>query len=550
MLSKGYPVNPGDLTTSSEGWAKVPPITNRTGSSGDEGKPDRSERPLTEDTRVQAKAEDTAKGSREVLRTHSTDEGGELQGSRKGAATVSTGGKGETAGRSGSMAHQRDIELGEGCSTPLSRLTELAQEDAARKFYSIAHFLTRQALYEAFRHLRKDASAGVDKVTYRDYQKELGRNLQNLWEKAKSGQYRALPLRRIYIPKDDGKQRPISIPALEDKIVQAATVRLLNAIYEVDFLPCSFGSRPGGDPHKALDEIDRIIFREPITHILELDITSYFDSIVRKHLVEMLEQRVTDRSILRLIGKWINVGVIDEGRLLKTEEGVGQGQVISPFLANVYLHYVLDKWFEEEVKPRLKGKAYLVRYVDDAVICFEKEEDAKRVHEVLGKRFAKYGLTLHPHKTRLVEFGRKALEKAEREGKPPETFDFLGYTHVSTRSRRGKFTMSVRTMKKRFRRSLKKVTAWCKEHRHEPVVKQCAVLNDKLRSHYQYYGRASNYPKLERYLHEVKKVWRKWLSRRTRGKPMSWKVFEQLLKRHPLELPRITHAYASLRSPK
>lgn len=264
------------------------------------------------------------------------------------------------------MAHSRDLELGDECPTPLSRLTELAKEDAARRFYSIAHFLTPWALYEAFKGLRKDASAGVDDVTYRDYQKELGGNLQDLWERVKSGRYRVQPLRRVYIPKEDGKsERPISIPALEDKLVQAATVQLLTAIYEVDFLDCSYGSRPGRSAQQALDEIDRILFRESITHVLELDIKSYFDSIVRKLLVEMIERRVSDGSILRLIGKWVNVGVIDEGRLLETADGVGQGQVISPLLANVFLHHVLDKWFEDEVKPRLKGKAFLVRYVDD-----------------------------------------------------------------------------------------------------------------------------------------------------------------------------------------
>jgi group II intron reverse transcriptase/maturase len=273
-------------------------------------------------------------------------------------------------------------------------------------------------LYEAFRGLRKDASAGVDGLTFQEYQKELGRNLQNLRETVKSGKYRALPLRRVYIPKDDGKsERPISIPALEDKIVQAAAVRLLNAIYEVDFLNCSYGSRPGRDAHQALDEIDRVLFRESITHVLELDIKSYFDSIVRKQLVEMIERRVSDGSILRLIGKWINAGVIDEGRLLETEDGVGQGQVVSPFLANVYLHEVLDKWFEDEVKPRLKGKAFLVRYVDDAVICFQNAEDAQKVLKVLDKRFSNYGLTLHPEKTRLVEFGRAGLGKGRTDGK-------------------------------------------------------------------------------------------------------------------------------------
>jgi RNA-directed DNA polymerase len=447
------------------------------------------------------------------------------------------------------MTHSRDIELGDECPTPLSRLTELAKEDSARRFYSIAHFLTPRALYEAFKRLRKDASAGVDELTYQEYQKELGRNLHDLWERVKSGKYRAQPLRRVYIPKEDGSQRAISIPALEDKCVQAATVHLLNAIYEVDFLNCSYGSRPGRDAHQALDEIDRVLFRESITHVLELDIKSYFDSIVRKLLTEMFGRRVSDGSILRLIGKWINVGVIDDGRLLETEEGVGQGQVISPFLANVYLHTVLDKWFEDEIRPRLKGKAFLVRYVDDAVICFQSEEDARKVLEVLGNRFSDYGLTLHPEKTRLVEFGRAALEKAERMGKAPATFDFLGLTHIPERGRSGAYRPGVRTMKKRLKRGLKEVGRWCKKNRHTPVCQQQAALNAKLRGHYQYYGRASNFQNLWRFYRVVRRTWRKWLSRRTRGTPMSWDKFHDLLTRHPLLKPKITHTWVSSRSP-
>jgi RNA-directed DNA polymerase len=448
------------------------------------------------------------------------------------------------------VTHSRDIELGDECPTPLSRLTELAKVDSARQFYSIAHFLTPRALYEAFKKLRRDASAGVDGVTFQEYQKELGRNLQDLWERVRGGRYRAQPLRRVYIPKEDGKsERPISIPALEDKIVQGATVRLLNAIYEADFLDCSYGSRPGRSPHQALDEIDRVLFRESITCVLELDIKTYFDSIVRKHLVEMIGRRVSDGSILRLIGKWINVGVIEEGRLLETEDGVGQGQVISPFLANVYLHIVLDKWFEDEVKPRLKRKAFLVRYVDDAVICFQDEEDAQRVLKVLEKRFSNYGLTLHPEKTRLVEFGRAALEKAERMGKAPDTFDFLGLTHFPERGRRGSYRPGVKTMKKRLKRGLKEVGQWCKRNRHEPVHKQQETLNAKLRGHYQYYGRSSNFRSLWVFREAVSRIWHKWLSRRTRGAPMSWETFHDLLSRHPLLKPKITHTWASTRSP-
>jgi group II intron reverse transcriptase/maturase len=330
--------------------------------------------------------------------------------------------------------------------------------------------------------------------------------------------------------------------------VQKATVRLLEAIFEVDFLPCSYGSRPGRNPHQALDEIDRTIFREPISHVLELDITSYFDAIVRKQLVEMIEQRVSDNSILRLIGKWINVGVVDEGRLLTSETGVGQGQVISPFLANVYLHHVLDRWFEDEVKRRLKGKAFLVRYMDDAVICFQNAEDAQKVQEVLAKRFSNYGLTLHPQKTRLIAFGRSAQAEAERLKIKPETFDFLGYTHFMARSRRGQFMIKVKTMKKRLKRSLKAVVTWCKEHRHDPIAEQHAALNAKLRGHYQYYGRASNYQSLWQFSKAVRGAWKKWLNRRTRGTTLYWEQYNRLLERYPLLRPRITHTFVSSRS--
>jgi group II intron reverse transcriptase/maturase len=330
----------------------------------------------------------------------------------------------------------------------LTRLAELARQDAGRKFYSIAHLLTTEALWEAFDNLRKDAAAGVDGVTCAEYEEHLVENLGKLHEKLKSKTYRAQPLRRIYIDKEDGRKRPISIPSLEDKIVQRATVELLNAIFEQDFLDCSYGFRPGRSAHDALDEVGRVICRGPTEYVLELDISSYFDSIVRKQLMEMVERRVSDASILRLIGKWINIGVVDDGRLLTSETGTGQGQIISPLLANIYLHHVLDVWFEEEVKPRLRGKAFEIRYADDGLLCFQFKEDAERVLEVLPKRFAKYGLTLHPEKTRLVKFGRSAYYQAKRTKTKTATFDFLGFTHRCATSRAGKFAMHVSTMKK------------------------------------------------------------------------------------------------------
>jgi len=427
--------------------------------------------------------------------------------------------------------------------TDIDRLSQLAKEDPKRQFFSIAHFITPEKMYAAFRNLRKQASAGIDGVTYEEYEKDAARNIRQLHRRLKEGRYRAQPLRRVYIPKENGKQRPISIPALEDKIVQKAVVELLNAIYEQDFLGCSYGFRPGRGQHQALDEVGRVICTRPTGWILEIDITAYFDSMVREQLIEMMEKRVTDGSVLRLIRKWVKVGVIEDGKLLRSETGTGQGQPISPLLANVYLHYVLDEWFEEVVKPRLKGEAHEVRFADDAILCFQHKEDAEKVLSVLPKRFAKYGLTLHPEKTRLIEFGRDATRNAKQQGKKPQTFDFLGFTHICARSRKGKFTVHVRTISKRLRKGLKAIAEWCREHRHDPVDEQQKILNAKLRGHYQYYGRPTNYRSLWQFHRAVCRIWRKWLSRRTRGRWLTWKCYNAILRQHPLLLPRITHAW-------
>ena len=284
--------------------------------------------------------------------------------------------------------------------------------------------------------------------------------------------------------------------------------------------------------------------REPSCEVSSNRRSPYFDNIVRSQLMAFVERRIGDRSILRLIQKWIHVGVIEDGRLLVTETGTGQGQVISPVLANIYLHYVLDEWFEHEVKPRLRGMAAEIRYADDFILCFQYREDAERVLEVLPKRFAKFGLTLHPEKTRLLAFGRSALP-SRPDAPQPATFDFLGFTHVCARSRRGRFTIHVRTMRKRLRRSVKAVAQWCQQHRHDPVENQAAALNAKLRGHYQYYGRPTNYRSLWRYYRLVRRLWHKWLTRRTRGKRLDWDTFQQLLARHPLLLPRICQARTS-----
>lgn len=430
-------------------------------------------------------------------------------------------------------------------SLKLDRLAELAREDPGRRFHSIAHFLTPKVLYEACFSLRKEASAGVDGLTHAEYAKDAHENIRKLHERLKSKTYRAQPLRRIYLPKEDGSQRAISIPALEDKIVQRVTVDLLSAIFEQDFLACSYGFRSGRGAQDALDEVGRVLCTQSTEYVVEIDIASYFDSIVREHLMAMIEKRISDASILRLIRKWINVGVIDEGRLLVSNTGTGQGQIISPLLANVYLHVILDEWFEKEVKPRLKGKAFEVRYADDAALFFQHREDAEKVLEVLPKRFEKFGLTLHPQKTRLIEFGRSAYWRAQRKGSKLDTFDLLGFTHLGTQSRRGKFTVHVKTMKKRLRRSLTAVSEWCQTHRHDDVELQWKSLNAKLRGHYEYYGRPTNFRSLLQFYRGTRRLWRKWLNRRTRGKTLTWKDYQNLLDRLPLLPPRITRPWAA-----
>ena len=396
-------------------------------------------------------------------------------------------------------------------------------------------------MLEAYRLTRKDGAPGIDGVTAADYEVNLESNLMDLLERIKSGRYQAPPVRRTYIPKADGSQRMLGIPSFEDKVAQRAVTMVLEAIYEQDFLPCSYGFRPGRSPHQALKSLRHAIWSERLYWVIDLDIRKYFDSISHTHLRAFLDQRVTDGVVRRMIDKWLKAGAIEDGLLQRATEGTPQGGVVSPCLSNIFLHHVLDEWFEREAKPRLRGKAFEIRYADDAVICFQYREDAEKVLQVLPKRFARYGLTLHPEKTRLVEFGRAALARAIRAGTKPDTFDFLGMTHKCALSRRGKFVVHVKTMKKRLRRSLTAVAEWCRTHRHDDVDKQLAVLNAKLRGHYQYYGRPTNYRNLWKFYRAVRRTWKKWLERRTRGQPLSWERFGQILRRHPLLRPRIAH---------
>lgn len=429
----------------------------------------------------------------------------------------------------------------ESLSTKLNRLSETARRDPKFQFQNIAHLITVEMLCWSFQQLRKNAAAGVDGVRAQDYEKNLRVNLATLHQQLVEGRYRAQPLRRVYIEKENGKQRPLSIPALEDKIVQRAATELLSRIYENDFLPVSYGYRPRRSAHDALKAIGADITLGKANYVLDADISDYFGSIVRSQLMEMLQKRITDKHLLALIGKWLNVGVIEEGRLLLSENGTYQGSTISPVLANIYLHEVLDLWFERDVKPRMKGEAKLYRYADDLIATFQYQEDAERFMRVIGKRFERFGLTLHPQKTKLIEFGRTAWVKSKRTGVKPDTFNFLGLTHYCGTTLKGKFSVKVKTMAGRLRRSLLRVKELCRKDRHKDLNEQYQRLRSVLTGHYAYYGITSNFRSLAKFFEGVKRLWKKWLSRRGRKGYVTWEKLEEILRKYPLPKPRMIH---------
>jgi len=406
---------------------------------------------------------------------------------------------------------------------------------------TLAHHIDVEWLAEAYRRTRKDGAVGVDGQTAGQYAEALEQNLQSLLNRVKAGNYRAPPVRRVYIPKANGREmRPLGIPAFEDKVLQRAVVMVLEAVYEQDFLNCSYGFRPGRSAHDALDDLRDQLMEMGGGWVLEIDFRNYFGSIDHGHLLEALRQRVTDGSLLRLISKWLHAGVMENGALSYPNSGTPQGGVVSPILANVFLHVVLDKWFEQDVKPRLKGQARLIRYADDAVLVFANEADARRVLEVLPKRCTKHGLTLHPTKTKLIEF-RKPDRGPAQGGKGTKgnaTFDLLGFTHYWEPARTGRWVIKRKTARDRFRAALKRVKAWCKQHLHDPVREQWRKLSQKLRGHYAYYGIAYNAPALARFVYHVCIAWWRALRRRSQ-RSMPWVIMARLLKAFPLPRPKL-----------
>ena len=418
-------------------------------------------------------------------------------------------------------------------STKQQRIAELAKQAPHMGFTSLNHYLDLDWLKEAYQRIRKDAAPGVDGQTADDYALSLEDNLKSLLDGAKSGTYRAPPVRRVHIPKGPGETRPLGIPTLEDKILQRAIVMVLQPIYEQDFYNCSYGFRPGRSAHQALQALWQQTMDLGGCWLVEVDIRKFFETLDRAQLRLLLRQRVRDGVVLRLIDKWLKAGVLDEGELTHPEAGTPQGGVASPLLANIYLHYVLDEWFEQVVKPCLKGRAFLVRYADDFVMGFACEQDAHRVLDVLPKRLGKYGLTIHPDKTRLVPF-RRPLSRPASDGRPgvppPGTFDFLGFTHFWSRTKQGLWVVKRKTAGSRFRRALKKIAVWCRANRHLPIRVQYKILVQKLRGHYAYYGGLiGNKCRLLSFRCEVVRLWQKWLSRRHRRGRWPWPRFNRLL---------------------
>ena len=414
-------------------------------------------------------------------------------------------------------------------------------------FTSLAYLMDLDGLREAYRRTRKDGAVGVDGQTAADYEQGLEIHLQSLLDRAQSGTYRAPPVRRVHIPKagSSTQTRPIGIPTLEDKVLQRAVAMLLEPIYEQDFYDSSYGFRPERSAHQALAALWQQSMDLQGGYILEVDIQQFFDTLDHAHLRTFLRQRIRDGVVERLIGKWLNAGGLEKGRGYYPEAGSPQGGVLSPMLSNVYLHYVLDEWFERQIKPRLQGAAYLIRYGDDFVLGFAQEEDARRVQAVLPKRFGQYGLTLHPEKTRLIPFQRPPSGATGKRGGPGHavrSFDLLGFTHYWGRSRKGHWVIKRKTASDRRSRALRTIAQWCRRHRHRPLEEQHRTLSQKLRGHGAYYGLIGNSAALSGFRREVSRIWRKWLSRRHRGKPMPWDRFDRLLERYPLPAARVLHA--------
>jgi RNA-directed DNA polymerase len=465
----------------------------------------------------------------------------------RGTATEEAEGRGLAKGNLSQPNAPRTLSRTSAPSA-LERVRQAAKKDKKARFTALLHHISNlEALRGAYLSLQREASPGVDGETWQHYGEQLERNLQDLSDRLKRGAYRAKPVRRVFIPKADGRQRPLGVPALEDKIVQRAAVGVLNAIYETDFLGFSYGFRPGCSPHRALDALYVALTTRRVNWVLDLDIRSYFDRISHAWLVKFVEHRIADRRVVRLIQKWLNAGVLEDGKHLRVEEGTPQGGSASPLLANVYLHYAFDLWAQAWRRKRAHGEVIVVRFADDIVLGFEVQSDAERFRTELEERFRKFSLELHPEKTRLLEFGRSAAESRKRQGLgKPETFNFLGFTHICGKTSQGRFLVLRQTIRKRLQAKLSEVKTELRRRMHDPVPEVGQWLRAVVRGHLRYYGVPSNRYALAHFRFTVGKFWHRTLQGRSQKGRVPWERMTRMIQRW-LPSVRICHLYPSLR---
>jgi len=422
-------------------------------------------------------------------------------------------------------------------SLKLYQLREQAKQHPNRVFTTLHHLVDVDFLREAYRRTRKDAAPGADKVTAHDYALHLESNLESLYKRYKEGSYVAPLVRRVWIDKEDGSQRPIGIPAFEDKVLQRAIAMILNAIYEIGFYDFSNGFREKRGAHDAIKSVRDGCYQAKVSEIIDADVSKFFDDMPHDHIRKILRLRVNDGKIIQLIGRWLKAGVVEDGSVSYPACGSPQGGVISPLIANIFLHHVLDEWFVKQVQPKLRGRSFLVRFADDFILGCEVEADARKIMRVLPKRFGRYGLTIHPDKSKRVHF-RWPSRYSKKSG--TGTFDFLGFTHYWGQSRNGNWVVKRQTMRKRQARAMRSIYVYCRDNRHESVMTQLKGLNVKLRGIYNYYGIRCNYRPLWMIYQHARECWRKWLSRRSHTGFITWEKFDEFLKIWKLPEPKIT----------
>nr|WP_213157522.1 group II intron reverse transcriptase/maturase [Parachlamydia sp. AcF125] len=437
----------------------------------------------------------------------------------------------------------------EGVLNELLLIHRKAKAERRLKFTTLMHHIYNiNMLRMSYLEIKRDAAPGVDKETWESYGRDLEGNLTILSKQLKTGAYKAKAVRRVYIPKADGKQRPLGVTALEDKIVQRATVAVLNTIYEADFQGFSYGFRPKRSQHQALDALYVGIYTRKVNYVFDADIRDFFNKINREWLIKFIEHRIADKRVVRLIQKWLNAGILEEGKIIYNEQGTPQGSSASPLLANVFLHYVYDMWIQQWRKQKACGNVVVIRFADDTVVGFQYESDARQFHEELKERFLKFGLELHPEKTRLIEFGRFASEnrKTRGEGKP-DTFTFLGFTHICGRTRKdGKFTIWRHTIKKKMQKKLKEVKDELKKRMHDPIQEVGQWLKAVITGHYRYYGVPGNYKAMQDFRHLIGQKWKHSLKRRSQKANITWEKLGKLIDQW-LPQPKIWHKYPSER---